>query len=91
MYTYHRSAWNPEKPKRASDPMELVQLLPTPNAATLEYSFSCCSDPTHKIIFSALLPNCDFATVKNCNVNIRRATLVKGSFDQLLRVENPTG
>ena len=38
------------------------------------------SSPNHKII-PLLLHNCNFATVKSCNVNICYAGPVKGSFD----------
>lgn len=44
--------------------------LSLPNAATLQYSSACCGwwPPTVKW-FSLLLPNCNFATVTNCNLN----------------------
>lgn len=45
-------------------------VLNIPNATTLYYNLSCCSDPSIIKLFLLLLPNCNLGTVMNSNVNI---------------------
>lgn len=63
----------------------------TPRLEALEASSSCATDATTITSLSLLLHYCTFATVMNCNINIRIflwsvATPVKGLFDP--QVEN---
>jgi hypothetical protein len=44
-------------------------VLNLPNAATLQYSFSCCGNLNHKITL-LLLNNYNFASVTNHNINM---------------------
>jgi hypothetical protein len=44
--------------------------LTLPNAMTLSYDFSGCSDHPIITLFLMLLYNCDFVTVMNHNVNV---------------------
>lgn len=61
---------NGEGEVQVTHPISKAVILNLPSAASLYYTTPCCGEPPAITLFLLLRHDSDFATVKNCNVNV---------------------